>query len=240
MKTSFLKQLALVVTLLASYGAQAQVSRELESLGDKQTAKRAARLESRTRVGIVQNRTVSRDWRPELGAYWGPVAFGDSYVNTHNVGARLDLHVNPHFSLGVQYSKAFNEMTSEGRNVFNQARTTDNFTVPQISYPEETYMGLLNWYMFYGKINFFDVRVIQFDIYSLAGYGQTKVTSDYGTKSETMMANTWTAGLGIGFWIAQHLTSRVEVKYQNYSDKVYSGTRDLNLMVASVGLGVLL
>jgi outer membrane beta-barrel protein len=84
----------------------------------------------------------------------------------------------------------------------------------------------------YGKINFFDVSVVQFDIYSLAGAGTMQLSSG--------STPTYTAGGGIGFWLSQHVTSRLEVRYQNYQDTVYTGSRNLNLIVANLGLGVLL
>jgi outer membrane beta-barrel protein len=233
----------LALALIAS-GAYAQVSSDLESLGEKKAMARAARLDSRTRVGIVQGRSVDRNLRFELGTSYGSNASGDSYLNTQNLGAQLDLHFNPKFSLGVRYNKAFNSLTAEGRQRFDDAQAAlesrRDYTIPQISYPEESVMGVVNWYMMYGKVNLFDVRVVQFDLYSLAGFGQMKVSTDYLAQKTSEWSNTWTAGGGIGFWLSKHVTSRIEVKYQSYSDKVYTGSRDLNLVVANIGIGVLL
>ena len=239
MKNIFVKQIfsALVLSLVAT-SAFAQASRDLESLGDKRASDRAARLDSRARMGVVQGRTVDRNLRFELGVNYGGVAGGDSYVNTALGGVQADFHINPKFSLGVRYSKAFNSLTSEGDARFRAGQNTQAYSIPQISYPEETVMGVVNWYMMYGKMNFFDLRTIQFDLYSLAGYGQVKTTSIYNNQSGT--SGTWTAGGGIGFWISKHFTTRFELRYQNYADQVYSGSRDLNLIVGSFGIGVLL
>jgi outer membrane immunogenic protein len=237
---------AVLAALFVAPVAKAQVSDELESLSsNKQVNDRAAHLESRTRMGIVQGRAVDRHWRVEVGASYGPVAYGDSYVNTQNGGANLDLHISPRASLGVHYAHAFNQLTSEGQQVFDQARsarkaTGDFSNLPQVSYPEESVMGVVNWYMMYGKINLFDWRTVQFDIYSLAGYGQIKVSSTYDSQITSVWTNTWTAGGGVGFWLSQHVTSRFELRYQSYADKVYSGSRDLNLIVANLGIGFLI
>lgn len=225
--------------------ARAEVSDELDGLGSsKQAAERAARLESRTRIGIVQGRAVDRHWRVEIGANYGPVAYGDPYVSTQNAGANLDLHINPKFSLGVHYAHAFNQLTDEGQSRFDQARrsaqTSGDYSIPQVSYPEQSVMGVINWYMTYGKLNFFDWKTVQFDIYSLAGAGQVQVSTQLEGKTQTSWTSTWTAGGGVGFWLTQHVTSRFELRYQSYADKIYSGSRDLNLVMANFGIGVLL
>ncbi len=240
MKTHFIQLITgLALTLVAS-GAFAQVSKELDALGDKRASEKAAKLDNRARVGIVQGRTVDRNWRVEAGVNYGGVASGDSYLNTSNLGGQLDLHVNPKFSLGARYTKSFNTLSAEGENRFRAGSNTDTYSIPQISYPEETVMGVVNWYMMYGKTNFFDIKTIQFDIYSLAGYGQVRTSTEFRGQSQSNWTNTWTAGGGVGLWLSQHITSRFELRYQNYSDQVYTGSRDLNLIVASFGFGVLL
>ena len=224
---------------MVAISAHAQVTKDLDALGDKKAEARASQLDSRARVGIVQGRTVDRNWRVELGANYGGVAAGDSYLNTSNLGVSADLHINPKFSLGVHYSKAYNSLTSEGQDRFNQGSGT-NYSIPQISYPEQTIMGVLDWYMLYGKMNFFDIKTIQFDIYSLIGAGQVQTSTSYANSSSEAWSNTYTAGGGIGFWITQHFTTRLELRYQRYTDQVYTGSRDLNLIVGSLGFGVLL
>lgn len=231
-----------VALLGIAFGSSARagdVGQDLESLGgNEEIVKRANNLERRSRASVVQGRTVSRDLRLEFGVNYGPVAAGDSYLRTQNLGGQVDFHITPKVSLGVRYAKAFNQLTAEGRQQFEDARNAraggavNSSSIPDIDYPEESVMGVLNWYMLYGKVNLFDLSVVQFDIYTLGGYGQIKLASG--------SANTWTAGGGIGFWLSQHLTSRFELRYQSYADQVYSGSRDLNLIVANVGLGVLL
>lgn len=246
MMMGFIELLSVSALVLAATHAFAgTVSNELDSLGsNSQSIERASRLESRTRLGIVQGRAVNRRWRIEAGASYGPAAFGDSYLNSQQAAANLDLHINPKFSIGLRYAKAFNQLTAEGRSRFDQARidqaTGTVFTRPQISYAEEQAMGVIDWYMTYGKINLFDIQTVQFDIYSLAGYGQIKVATDLNGRNLSEWTNTWTAGAGIGFWLSQHFSLRSELRYQGYSDKLYTGSRDINLVVGTIGLGVLL
>ena len=239
LKSSIFAVSAVSATLVlgAASVSHADTSSDLDSLGsNRQIVRRAQALESQSRVGVVQGRTVDRNWRLEIGGNYGPVAAGDSYLNTQNLGAQVDLHITPQFSLGVRYEKAFSSLTQEGQNQFQAAQAArqagGDFRIPDIDPPKSSLLAVANWYMFYGKMNFFDLSVVQFDIYSLAGYGQMTLQS--GTTP------TWTAGGGIGFWLTQHLTSRFEIRYQNYTDQVYTGSRSLNLIAANLGFGVLL
>jgi len=238
MKTTLLKGLFALLAITTAAPAFASVSNDLETLGtNAESVRRANKLESRSKIAIVQNRSVDRHWRLELGTNYGAVAAGDSYLSTQNLSFDADLHVSPKFSLGVRYAKAFNELTAEGKSQFDIARNMKNngqldYRIPDIDYPESSVIGVINWYMLYGKINFFDVSVVQFDIYSLAGAGTMQLSSG--------STPTYTAGAGIGFWISNHVTSRIEARYQTYQDQVYTGSRNLNLFVANLGLGVLL
>jgi outer membrane beta-barrel protein len=238
MKSSIVKGLLALLAITVATSARASVSHDLETLGtNAESIRRANKLESRSRIAIVQNRSVDRHWRLELGTNYGVVAGGDSYLNTQALSFDGDLHISPKFSLGVRYAQNTNSLTNEGKAQFENARRMKNsgqmdYRVPDIDYPESSLMGVINWYMMYGKINFFDRSVIQFDIYSLGGAGTVQLSSG--------STPTYTAGAGIGFWISNHITSRIEARYQTYQDQVYTGTRNLNLFVANVGLGVLL
>jgi outer membrane beta-barrel protein len=234
----FLAAIAVASVRASAATSSSDASRDLEELGgNRDVRRRAEQVDARSRVSIVQNRSVNRDWRLEIGANYAPVASGDAYLFTQNIGGQVDLHITPKFSIGARYAKAFNTLTSEGRAQYDAARTAKNNgssypTIPAVDYPEESILGVVNWYMLYGKLNFFDLRVVQFDLYSLAGAGQ--VTLSGGPVS------TWTAGGGIGFWLSQHITSRIELRYQTYDDHVEAGGRPLNLAIMNFGLGVLL
>ena len=237
--------LSVVVATGFSFASNAEVLNELESLGsNRKVTEKAYLLEERTRIGIVQGRAVDRNLRPELGVSFGPTAYGDSYVTTQNFAVRGDFHINPKWSLGVQYTRNTNSLTNEGQRRFDQARqdlqSKGDFSVPQVSYPEESYLALLNWYMIYGKINLFDIKTVQFDVYSLAGFGQVKVSTE--ARGETQSENNpmWTAGMGMGFWLSQRFSARIEGRYQNYSDLLVTGSRSLNQVIATIGFGVLL
>lgn len=211
---------------------------QLDSLGSNQDIIDKARaLQPNNSMKIVQKRAVDRDLRLELGLNYGYVAGGDTYIQTQNLGASLDFHITPRWSIGARYIDNRNDLTSEGKRVFDiaaakQAAGDTSFVVPAVDFPLETYMAVVNFYPIYGKVSWFESSVSQFDLYLLAGGGQVKLTS--GT------APIYTGGVGVGMWWTNRFSTRVEARYQNYKDQVLSGERNINSMVMQIGLGFML
>ncbi len=210
---------------------------KLDSLGGNSDLNRRAKyLSPNNRTEIVQKREVDRHWRVEAGIGYGLVGGGDPYINTQAVNANLDLHINPHWSVGARYFDFSNNLSSEGKRVFNDAANSaalgQTYTRPDVDYPKSSTLGVLCFYPLYGKLNMFDLGVAQFDIYVLGGGGQMVLNS--GSTS------TWTAGGGVGLWLSQHFTTRFEVRYQSYKDQIYSGPRDENTVVSTLSIGFLL
>ena len=86
---------------------------QMDSLGSNQDIIDKARaLQPNNSMRIVQKRAVDRDLRLELGLNYGYVAGGDTYIQTQNLGASLDFHFTPRWSLGVRYTDNRNEFTS--------------------------------------------------------------------------------------------------------------------------------
>ncbi len=215
------------------------ISNEFESLGNTNPAiiKRAKDLDPNNQLRIVQKRTVDRNLRFEFGFNYGLIAGGDSYVDTNTAGAQIDFHLTPRWSIGVRHSKFYNQLTPEGKRVFNLAEekiknNEKDFTRPDIDYPISSTMAVLNWYPIYGKTSLMDLGIAQFDIYTLVGAGQLQL--------ESGLSSTYSIGGGFGFWISQHFSARAELRYQKYQDEVYSGKRDIDSTVFNIGLGVLL
>jgi outer membrane beta-barrel protein len=108
----------------------------------------------------------------------------------------------------------------------------DRSLVPDIDYPKGQALAMVNWFPVYGKLNLYDLGVVHFDIYAVGGGGQVFLRS--GNTA------TYTAGGGVGFWFSQHLSTRLEVRYQTYEAQKYSGAEKMNLTVAGVQVGYLL
>lgn len=232
-----LTSLAFVVLTLLNFDF-AKAAADFDSLGvNEGVLKRAQSLSTRQKIRIVQKRSVDRNLRFEIGAAYGGVAGGNSYLNSQPIMGAIDFHINPKISLGFRYSEYANQLSREGKAQFDAARAqqiagSTAYTVPEIDLPRSSMMGMVTYYPMYGKLNFFDLSVVQFDLYLTGGYGQMELKSG--------QSETWTAGGGIGFWLSQHFTTRFEIRHQAYQDQVYTGTRNIGMMIGTLGIGVLL
>lgn len=210
---------------------------DIDSLGgNRELLEMAENIKSQTRTRIVQDRLVDRNLRLEVGVSYGSTFGGDSYLNSSTLGAQLDFHITPRWSLGARYYDYGNKLTPEGTRIFKQAK--DNFEAGgrgyavDIDYPETAALAVVNWYPIYGKTSFLDMGVTQFDLYLLAGGGQMTLSSG----STSVLA----AGAGVGVWLSQRVSTRAEVRYQAYEDKPVTGARNLDTVVGSVGIGFML
>lgn len=231
----------LLAALLIGATAQASdknLSSDMDALGGNQDLMdRANAVDPSNSTRIVQKREVDRDLRIELGLNYGIVAGGDSYVNTNNLGADLEFHINPHWSIGGRWYQSANSLNSEGSHQMDLANqlqpSNPNYPRPDIDYAKQTWLGTIEYYPFYGKINFADLTVKQFDIYFLGGGGQVFLQN--GT------VPTYTGGMGFAFWLTQHFSTRLEARYQGYTDHFTDGTtRQMDLTVLTLGIGFLL
>ncbi|MBY0315214.1 MAG: outer membrane beta-barrel domain-containing protein [Bdellovibrionales bacterium] len=206
---------------------------QFDSLGTQQdVVDKAMALQPDNSMRVVQKREVDRNWRLEFGGSYGFVNGGDSYVDTRNWGANVDLHITPRWSFGLRYIDSKNELTAEGKRVFDAQAGSGSGTVPDIDFPINTYLAVVNWYPIYGKVSWLESAITQFDFYLLAGGGTVRL--DSGSSAA------FTGGVGMGIWWNSWLTSRIEVRYQNHKDKIYNGERSVDSIIANFGIGFLL
>lgn len=228
----------LLISILAFNAWSEDLTSKMNALGaNKELMKKAKAIDPNNRIRVVQNREVDRHMRLELGVNYGMATGGDPYVNTNLMGGQLDFHITPRFSLGARYMNAQNNLNAEGKKVFEAAEVEarnngTNFRRPGVDMAKDQWLAVGNWYPIYGKMNLFDAGVSQFDIYLLGGAGQINLSSGN--------APVYTAGAGVGVWFTQHFASRLEARWQGYSDKVNDGlsiqNRDINqtLLTATV------
>jgi outer membrane beta-barrel protein len=225
-------------TLSFLFFASPSFAADWDSLGSSQSIlKKAKALDSDNKVRVVQKRAVDRDLRLEVSSHYGLISGGDSYIKTQAGGAQIEFHINPQWSLGFRYDSYINALTPEGAKVSNEAATAiaqgNSAKLPEINFPVNSQLGTISWYPIYGKLNLFDQAVTQFDVYLMAGAGAIKLDSAQTTSLLSL-------GSGVGLWLTQHITTRFEIRYQSYKDKVYASDPQINLMSLQFGLGFLL
>lgn len=233
-------KLLLALSFLASVAAHADIGNDFDSLGgNKIILEKAKALNPEINTSIVQDRTVSRRNRWELTTEVAGSFGGDTYVETLNAAINVHYHINPRWSLGLRYAKDFNKLTAEGTALIDQAQReyaedpeNPRALIPNIDYPKEEQMALINWYPIYGKMNLLDKGVAQFDVYALVGAGKVQLNSSN--------QSTYTAGGGFGIWWNQKFSTRLEMRYQNYKAQYFQGEQNMHVAIASMQMGWLL
>ncbi|MBX3021971.1 MAG: outer membrane beta-barrel domain-containing protein [Bdellovibrionales bacterium] len=236
-----MKRLSLILLSLFAinaFAAKGDLTSEMDALGaNKDLMKKARAIDPENRIRVVQNRDVDRRLRLEIGVNAALVEGGDPYVNTNTLGANLDFHITPRWSVGARYSNYTNTSTAEGKRVYEDAAKDKTLRFPGFDYAKNSWMGVVNWYPIYGKLNMFDLGISQFDIYFLGGAGQVFL----GSGTEPI----YTAGGGAGIWLAQHLSMRLEARWQGFTDHPQNGNggvenRSINETVLGLSFGFLL
>lgn len=204
--------------------------------GNKALMKKVRAIDPDNKVRVVQKRSVDRRLRLELGFNYGVYTGGDPYLKTDSIGGQLEFHINPTVSIGARYSSLSNSLSSEGERVFREASALReqgiNAGTVAVDPAQETVLGTISIYPLYGKMNFFNRSIAQFDFYIVGGAGQTKLQSGNSP--------TYTAGGGLGVWMSQHVSGRLEARWQGHQDQVGDQKRDLSQTIISASFGFLL
>lgn len=235
-----MKKMILIFAVMLSSLAHAQVEQEVDSFGGNEALYlKAKALNPEVESNVVQNRFISRQMRLELAPELSGVSGGDAYNRTNNVGLNAHFHINPKWSIGVKYNYSFNNLTPEGTAMV--ARATEaaqvnpknpNYLFPQVIFPKSEVLGFVNWYPIVGKLSFGKWGVAHFDTYVTGGMGNLELSN--ATTSTT------TVGIGMGFWLSSHLTTRLEYRTQQYKAEYYDKTEDMNVGIGSVQMGWML
>jgi outer membrane beta-barrel protein len=218
---STLKSLLLLSFLLSSQafakGNQQVDPQDVDSLGGNQPLMGMAQaLDPQNRTRIVQKRTTDLHNRLEFDLGYGAVFGGDPYLNTQSFLVNADYHINPNWAISLRYNDYGSALNSEGQRMHNSYTSAVNNGgtgyFADTDAPQQSGMAVAEWSPFYGKINLFDRKVVQFDIYALAGGGEIQL--EEGWKS------IYTGGVGMVFWFSKRYSARLETAYQGYQDQV--------------------
>lgn len=233
----------LLMFALAAMAAPAiaqEIEKDFDALGGNRILlERAKELQPETEAWVVQNRMVIREGRFEIAPEYSGTFGGDTYTRTQSFGLNAHYHFNHRWSVGVKYNYSTNRLTPEGESLADAAseeyaNNPDKASTPfpRLDYPKSEYMALVNWYPIYGKLNLLDRGVAHFDFYLLAGYGQMELFSG-STPSMT-------AGGGVGLWLNPKVSTRLEMRYQNYKTQQLNTEKKMDAAIASVQVGWLL
>jgi outer membrane immunogenic protein len=220
--------------------AQVADETDFDSLGgNKIFFEKAKDLMPEKTVTVVQNRTVDMKNRFELAPEFSGNFGGDTYTRTRSLGLNVHYHLNYQWSLGVKYNYSFNSLTPEGEALTDKAITDYNANpqsptqaYPELNYQKSEALALVNWYPIYGKFSMFEKSVVHFDFYMVGGYGQIQLAKS--------SSPTYTVGSGLGFWMTNNFSTRLEMRYQNYKSEYLGTTKKMDTAVASVQMGWLL
>ena len=213
---------------------------DFDSLGGNEILfEKAKDLQPDKKVSIVQNRTIEKRNRFEIAPEFSGNFGGDTYSRTKSLGLNVNYHLNYNWSVGLKYNYSFNSLTPEGEAMMDKAIADYNANpqspsaaFPELNYQKSETLALVNWYPIYGKFNMLDQGVVHFDLYMLAGYGQIQLAKS--------SSPSYTAGSGLGFWMTNNFSTRLEMRYQNYTSEYLGISKKMDVAVASIQMGWLL
>lgn len=212
------------------------ILKDFDSLGGNDILLEKARaLNPDQKIEIVQNRFVSRTKRHEFTGEFANVVDGDPYLKARAAGFNYNFHLNPRWSFGLKYHYGFNELTEAAERSIQLAEKTDNKEggVPDMDWAKQKFIASASYYPIYGKVNLFGQGIVHFDIYGTLGAGQVEL--------RRINSTLYTGGIGLGMWLSQHLTARVEVRYEGYDVSRLSGSNTFKeTSVGSLQLGYML
>lgn len=227
------KFICLLFFMLWALPSVAGVMEDFDGLGEnKDLFDKAKALHPEMNVTVVQPRIVDRRNRLELAPEIDNLAGGDAYSKTYGYGLNAYYHITPHWSLGAKYTYYTNKFTNEAENLVNGGTPDGAPIVPSIDYPKNSLMGSIAFYPIYGKFNFLGMGITHFDVYATAGGGSIRLNSG--------STGIWTGGVGVGFWWSQHLTTRLEARYQSYTAQRLDGPTKIQNTVFGLQVGYLL
>lgn len=229
----------LIVSAVSSSAFAQKSSKALQSLGTQESLmEKAQPAVPANTYRVVQRRAINMDYVSEFSASAGAVNGGDSYYRSKTLGLQYDFHFNRWFSIGARHTFFYNDLTPEGKNRADIAQAADDVSFgagywPQMDYPISQTLGTINFYPLYGKMSWFESTVSYFDFYVMAGGGTYRLRSG--------STGVGTAGMGLGMWWTQNVSSRIEVRYQQYNDMLtWKDPRRVENTVAMFSMGFML
>ena len=223
-----MKKIIFIFLLFFNHSVYADIMKDFDSLGGNDVLMNRARLlQPDKQIKVVQNRVVDLNHRSEFSMGYGNVIGGDAYLQTQMLSLNYHFHINPRWAIGLGYFNAYNELSREGHFLIH-----NEDLVPDVDQPDSGYELMGNFAPIYGKINMFDLGILQFDMYVIGSYGRISLKS-----GETGI---FSVGGGLGLWISQHLTTRLEIRQRFYQAQRFNGPVSIKTTLAGFSVGYLL
>jgi outer membrane beta-barrel protein len=163
-----------------------------------------------TEMGVVQNRTYSKERKIELGVFGG-VDLTDPFLNVNNLGFSLGYHFSEYIEARALYWKYFSSYSS-ALNTFNSTKGgVVNYNEPQSYYGGEAVGSLL-----YGKLSVIGKSIIYFDLHVLGGMGLT--STENGTYITPHL------GLGQQVYVAKNVSLSLDYRLMFYHEEIKERT----------------
>lgn len=181
-------------------------------------------LNARRRYRGVQERLFKKALRHELSAMGGGY-FADMLSASYLVQAAYTFHITE--ELGLEASFAHTRADSETVRIIEDEIGAD---VVRLNRPVFVYQAHLLWSIAYGKMRWFGGPISRFDLYLALGGGITD--------NQTARGLTFSAGLGIKFYLNDWFALRIDVRDQILRQELLGESRIVNNLTASFGLSV--
>lgn len=212
---------------------------DFDSLGGNKALLEKMKSHSKKRIELVQKRAIDRTHRLEFSPEYKYISKGNTYLDSFSAGLSLRYHINPYWSLGAKYNYFYNKLTLEAEKLIQEAIRAKDIDadaevalIPELNWLKTSTLGTLSYYLVYGKINWFNKKIVHFDVYATLGAGRVDLRK--GT------SGTYLGGIGFGFWPSQYFSARLEYNYQIYNAEYLSGTKQLGMNTLSFSLGYLI
>lgn len=158
-------------------------------------------------LGVVQNRTYSKDKKFEFGVYGGFITT-DPFINVKNVGFQTGYHFSEYISAHFLYWHNY-VAPSSALNTFQETvGATTNYNPPRNYYGSEIEASIL-----YGKLSLLGKKIIYYDFHLIGGVGLMNTDNgNYVTPS---------VGLGQQVYITKSVALRIDYRLMAYHEAIY-------------------
>ena len=157
-------------------------------------------------LGVVQNRTYSKEKRLELSMFGG-ISSTDPFLSVKTSGFTLGFHFNEYFSVHLRTFKSFVNPSTALLTFQNTIHATTNYNPPYWYIGGEASGSVL-----YGKLSLVGRKILYYDLHLAGGLGRTATESgNYLTPS---------LGLGQQIYLSQAISLRLDYRLMAYREDI--------------------